>query len=130
MNSGPPTPKAAFHPRTAAHRDKGLGKLRLRDAVAMAVGGMIGGGIFSVLGVTVALAGHLAVGSFIIGGAIAMVTAHSFAALSARAATSTSCGGAPVEKREEKFIGEVGAGGCKKRGWRKPNSSWAREAMR
>lgn len=84
MNSGPLTPKAAFHPRTAAHRDKGLGKLRLRDAVAMAVGGMIGGGIFSVLGVTVALAGHLAVGSFVIGGAIAMVTAHSFAALSAR----------------------------------------------
>jgi len=88
MNSGPPTPKAAFHPRTAAHRNKGLGKLRLRDAVAMAVGGMIGGGIFSVLGVTVALAGHLAVGSFVIGGAIAMVTAHSFAALSARAGRS------------------------------------------
>ncbi|MET4144635.1 amino acid permease [Arthrobacter sp. UYCo732] len=88
MDSGPPTPKAAFHPRTAARRDKGVGRLRLRDAVAMAVGGMIGGGIFSVLGVTVALAGHLAVGSFVIGGAIAMVTAHSFAALSARAGRS------------------------------------------
>ncbi|MDJ0322195.1 APC family permease [Cryobacterium sp. PH31-AA6] len=83
-----PTPHAAFHPRTAARRDKGPGGLRLRDAVAMAVGGMIGGGIFSVLGVTVALAGHLAVGSFLIGGAIAMATAHSFAALSARAGRS------------------------------------------
>ena len=67
---------------------KGLGKLRLRDSVAMAVGGMIGGGIFSVLGVTVALAGHAAVGSFIIGGGIAMVTAHSFAALFLRAGQS------------------------------------------
>jgi amino acid transporter len=38
--------------------------------------------------VTVALAGHVAVGSFVIGGAIAMVTAHSFAALSARAGRS------------------------------------------
>ena len=54
----------------------------------MAVGGMIGGGIFSVLGVTVALAGHSAVVSFIIGGIIAMMTAHSFAALSARAGHS------------------------------------------
>ena len=65
----------------------------------MVVGGMIGGGIFSVLdddmrvalyrlGVTVALAGHSAAGSFVIGGAIAMMTAHSFAALSARAGRS------------------------------------------
>ncbi|MCB5281333.1 MULTISPECIES: APC family permease [unclassified Arthrobacter] len=88
MSSRSSPPKAAFHPGTAARRNKGLGKLRLRDAVAMAVGGMIGGGIFSVLGVTVALAGHLAVGSFLIGGGIAIVTAHSFAALSARAGRS------------------------------------------
>ncbi len=54
----------------------------------MAVGGMIGGGIFSVLGVTVALAGHLAAGCFIIGGVIAMMTAHSFAVLSLQAGTS------------------------------------------
>ena len=88
MNTGSSGPKHPFHPRTAARRKKGLGKLRLRDSVAMAVGGMIGGGIFSVLGVTVALAGHAAVGSFIIGGTIAMVTAHSFAALSLRAGQS------------------------------------------
>ncbi len=54
----------------------------------MAIGGMIGGGIFSVLGVTVALAGHLAAASFVIAGAIAMMTARSFAALSVRAGRS------------------------------------------
>ncbi|MBK5238814.1 MAG: amino acid permease [Actinomycetales bacterium] len=77
-----------FHARIAARRRQGLGKLRLRDAVAMAVGGMVGGGIFSVLGVTVGLAGHLAAGSFVIGGAIAMATAHSFSVLSLRAGRS------------------------------------------
>jgi amino acid transporter len=88
MTHGSSTLKGPFHPRTAAHRKRGRGKVRLRDSVAMAVGGMIGGDIFSVLGVTVSLAGHAAVGSFIIGGAIAMMTAHSFAALSAMAGRS------------------------------------------
>ena len=34
----------------------------------MAIGGMIGGGIFSVLGVTIELAGHLAFACFVLGG--------------------------------------------------------------
>src|SRR5512135_331601 len=48
----------AYHPRAehARRRDR---RLRVPDATAMAVGGMIGGGIFSVLGVAIALAGHL-----------------------------------------------------------------------
>lgn len=54
----------------------------------MAVGGMIGGGIFSVLGVTVSLAGHLAAACFIIGAAIAAMTAHSFAVLSLKSRKS------------------------------------------
>ncbi len=57
------------------------GRLRLRQAVSMAVGGMIGGGIFSVLGVVIQLAGHLAVASFLVGGALALVTAHSYSRL-------------------------------------------------
>lgn len=77
-----------FHPRTARQRHDRRGLLSLRDSTAMAVGGMIGGGIFSVLGVTVSLAGHLAAGCFIIGGAIALMTAHSFAVLSLQAGTS------------------------------------------
>lgn len=54
----------------------------------MAVGGMIGGGIFSVLGVTVDLAGHLAWLPFVLGGAIAMLTARSYAGLAMRSGRS------------------------------------------
>ena len=54
----------------------------------MAVGGMIGGGIFSVLGVAITLAGHLAVGCFVVGAGIAAVTARSFAGVTARAGRS------------------------------------------
>lgn len=62
----------AFHPRVEARRRAGTRKLHLRDSLAMAIGGMIGGGIFSVLGVTVALAGHLAWLTFVIAGLIAL----------------------------------------------------------
>lgn len=54
----------------------------------MAIGGMIGGGIFSVLGVTIELAGHLAFVCFVLAGAIALVTAHSYAGLTRRAGRS------------------------------------------
>lgn len=78
----------SFHPRTESVNKKKTGKLTLRDSTAMAVGGMIGGGIFSVLGVTVSLAGHLAVGCFILGAIVAIMTAHSFSRLSLRAGKS------------------------------------------
>jgi amino acid transporter len=48
---------------------------------SMAVGGMIGGGIFSVLGLTVRLAGDLAWLSFLLAGLIAFATAVSYTAL-------------------------------------------------
>ena len=54
----------------------------------MAIGGMIGGGIFSVLGVTVDLAGHLAFAAFLIGGAIAGLTARAYARLALRSGRS------------------------------------------
>ncbi len=47
----------------------------------MAIGGMIGGGIFSVLGVTIDLAGHLAFAAFLVGGVIAALTAHAYVRL-------------------------------------------------
>jgi amino acid transporter len=47
----------------------------------MAVGGMIGGGIFSVLGTSIDLAGNLAFASFILGGIIALLTAKSYTLL-------------------------------------------------
>lgn len=54
----------------------------------MAIGGMIGGGIFSVLGVTIQLAGHLAFVCFVLAGAVALVTAHSYAGLARLAGRS------------------------------------------
>ena len=50
-------------------------------AWAMAVGGMIGGGIFSTLGVVISVAGQWAWLSFLIGGLIALASGHSYSAL-------------------------------------------------
>jgi hypothetical protein len=49
--------------------------LSVVDATAMGVGGMIGGGIFSVLGVAITLAGNLAFGCFVLGAVLAGATA-------------------------------------------------------
>jgi len=56
-------------------------KLGLKELVAMGVGGMVGGGIFSVLGLSVALAGHAAPLAFGVGGVIALLTGFSYARL-------------------------------------------------
>lgn len=79
--------KGAYHPRTHAKRREG-GKLGFRESTAMAIGGMVGGGVFSVLGVTIAQAGHLAFGCFVIGAVLAGITARSYAKLSVRYAQS------------------------------------------
>jgi amino acid transporter len=54
----------------------------------MAIGGMVGGGIFSVLGVAVALAGNLAAGCFVLGAFLALMTARSWARVTARSGRS------------------------------------------
>lgn len=64
----------------------------------MAIGGMIGGGIFSVLGLTIELAGHLAFAAFLLGGAIAMLTARAYARLALHCGRS---GGPFAYLREE-----------------------------
>ncbi|MCB0828048.1 MAG: APC family permease [Solirubrobacterales bacterium] len=69
------------HSPRAEHRARSGGKLGLRESSAMAIGGMIGGGIFSVLGLTIVLAGHLAFLCFALGGVIAGLTAHAYARL-------------------------------------------------
>ncbi len=48
----------------------------------MAVGGMVGGGIFSVLGVIISIAGQWAWLSFVIAGLIALISAYSYSQLS------------------------------------------------
>ncbi|NPA80041.1 MAG: APC family permease [Thermotogae bacterium] len=59
-------------------------KLGLWEAVAIGIGGMVGGGIFAVLGLTLSLAGGGAPLSFLIAGVVALLTAHSYAKLSVR----------------------------------------------
>ncbi len=55
--------------------------LSFNAAWAMAVGGMVGGGIFSVLGVVVEVAGAWAWVSFVLAGLVALATGHSYARL-------------------------------------------------
>ncbi len=56
-------------------RDKSLGLLEL---IAIALGGMIGGGIFTVLGISVAMIGVFTPVAFIIGGVLAMLASYSY----------------------------------------------------
>ena len=56
-------------------------KMGWNATFCMAVGGMIGGGIFSVLGVVVGIAGPWAWASFVVGGVIALLTATSYVGL-------------------------------------------------
>ena len=55
--------------------------LTLKEVIAMGVGGMVGGGIFSVLGLAINQAGHAAPVSFALGGIIAILTGLSYARL-------------------------------------------------
>ena len=59
------------------------GKLGFNATWAMAVGGMIGGGIFSTLGVVVGIAGSLAWLSFVAAGLIALAAGYSYVKLAA-----------------------------------------------
>ncbi|NOZ57717.1 MAG: amino acid permease [Calditrichaeota bacterium] len=56
-------------------------KLGLKELVAMGIGGMVGGGIFSVLGIAVATAGHAAPLAFALGGVIALLTGWTYVRL-------------------------------------------------
>ncbi len=51
---------------------------------SMAVGGMVGGGIFSVLGVIIETAGQWAWLSFLLAGGIALISAHSYSQLAVK----------------------------------------------
>lgn len=60
------------------------GHMGLWGVVAIGVGGMIGGGIFAVLGLSAEQGRGAAPLAFAVGGAVALLTAHSYARLSAR----------------------------------------------
>jgi len=56
--------------------------IKLKDAVAIGIGGMVGGGIFAVLGLAVSLAKGGTPVAFLMAGVIAMFTAYAYAKLS------------------------------------------------
>ena len=60
------------------------GSLGLAALVSIGIGGMVGGGIFSVLGLTVQIAGAGAYLSFVAGGIVAALTGWSYSLLSVR----------------------------------------------
>lgn len=57
-------------------------KIGLREAISIGIGGMVGGGIFAVLGLAASLAKGGTPVSFLFAGAIALVTSYSYAKLS------------------------------------------------
>ncbi|NPA56018.1 MAG: amino acid permease [Epsilonproteobacteria bacterium] len=59
-------------------------KIGLLEAFSIGVGGMVGGGIFAVLGLTIDLAKGAAPIAFMIAGLIALITSYSYAKLSIR----------------------------------------------
>ena len=65
-----------------AGHERSPGGLGITALVAIGIGRMVGGGIFSVLGLTVQLAGAGAYLSFVVGGVVAALTGFSYARLS------------------------------------------------
>ncbi|MCB0535665.1 MAG: hypothetical protein KDD14_25900 [Saprospiraceae bacterium] len=59
-------------------RNKNLG---LAELVAIALGGMVGGGIFTILGISVSMVGTLTPVAISIGGLIALMAAYSYVKL-------------------------------------------------
>lgn len=57
-------------------------KIRLIDAISIGIGGMVGGGIFAVLGLAVSIAKGGTPIAFLLAGIIALITSYSYAKLS------------------------------------------------
>jgi len=83
------------------------GKLRLAELVAIGIGGMIGGGIFSVLGLAVDITGHAAPLAFAIGALVAAFAGHSYV----RLALAYRSDGASYTYLEYAFPGYPNVGG-------------------
>jgi amino acid transporter len=64
--------------------ERAPGTIGLAALVSIGIGGMVGGGIFSVLGLTVELGGAGAYVAFVVGGVVAALTGSSYARLSVR----------------------------------------------
>lgn len=67
-------------PESSSHRPRGK-SLGVTELIAIALGGMIGGGIFTILGVSVALVGAYTPLAIAVGGGIALLAAYSYVKL-------------------------------------------------
>lgn len=94
-------------PVTVARPPAGHGQIGLAAAMAIGIGGMVGAGIFSILGVVAEAAGSAMWLSFLIGGLVALLSTYSYAKLGAR---YPSAGGA-VEFLVKGFGDGVVSGG-------------------
>ncbi len=81
--------------------------MTLWSAVAIGVGGMVGGGIYSLLGTAVGIAGNAVYISFAIAGLVALFSAYSYAKLGARYPSA----GGPVEFLIQGFGDGIISGG-------------------
>lgn len=93
--------------KTAARHVPPVQGIGLLGAVSIGIGGMVGGGIFAILGLAVQLAGGGTPIAFALGGVVALVTAYSYARLSV---TYPSRGGT-VEFLNQAFSPGLFAGG-------------------
>ena len=74
-------------------KEKNTATIGLWSAMAIGIGGMIGAGIFSVLGIAAKITGNLVYLSFIFAGVIALLSTYSYAKLSSKYPSA----GGPVE---------------------------------
>ena len=56
-------------------------KIGLKDAISIGIGGMVGGGIFAVLGLAVSLAQGGTPVAFLFAGVLALITSYSYVKL-------------------------------------------------
>jgi amino acid transporter len=99
--------ESAEEDRTAKAAVKKRGQIGLCSAVAIGIGGMVGAGIFSILGVVAETAGTALWLSFVIGGVVALLSTYSYAKLGARYPSA----GGPVEFLVQGFGDGVLSGG-------------------
>jgi amino acid transporter len=66
-----------------APRSSGAGQIGMLAAVSIGIGGMVGAGIFSILGVVAQAAGNAMWLAFAIGGVVALLSTYSYAKLGA-----------------------------------------------
>jgi len=64
----------------AVHRNRNT-SLGLAELIAIALGGMVGGGVFTILGISVSIIGNLTPIAIIVGGCIASLAAYSYVKL-------------------------------------------------